>query len=295
VTTRFCWWLVDMASRWLEADERDAVCGDLAETRAGGGSALREVLGLVVRRQAALWIDLRPWFALVAVVVPLGWVLSHASRWLADSSAIYAFLYLNNWTWSFIEIPGARHDIVRLSTYFLLDSLALAGWSWTTGFVLGALSRRTLWVTAPLFCLVVMLGTLGATTTGRAGNSAVFSLPFYAVVFPRLVRTSLVLLPAWWGIRRSLRRRPLPPLPTIVGAVAIAWLTVWMAQGLEGSVTFGRNAIPVDGPDGVIGTADDPRTLWPLSLLMLWPTAYIVANISWRRWRDSSARGVGPA
>jgi hypothetical protein len=291
--TRLCWWLVDTASRLLESDERDAVRGDLAETGARGGSALGEVLGLVVRRQTALWLDVRPWLAVVGVVVPIGFLLSHASRWLADSSAIYAFLYLNNWTWSFIEIPGARRDIVRLSTYFLLDSVALVGWSWTSGFVLGALSRRTAWITASLFFLVVMLGTLGATTTGRAGNAVVFSLPFYAVVFPRLVRTFLVLLPAWWGMRRSVRRTALPVLPTIVAAVAIMLLTAWVAPSLEGSVTFGRNAIPVDGgPDRIIGTADDPRTLWPLSLLLLWPSAFIVTTMSWRRWRGSSTRGT---
>jgi len=293
---RIAWGVVDLVSQLLQAEERDAVRGDLAESGARSGQALYEVLGLVARRQVALWMDWRPWLALVGVVVPLGWVLSHASRWLADSSAIYAFLYLNNWTWSFIEIPGARHDIVRLSTYFLLDSLALAGWSWTSGFVLGALSRRTAWITASLFFLMVVVGTLGATTTGRAGNAVVFSLPFYAVVFPRLVRTFLVLLPAWWGMRWSFRRRPLPLLPTMAGAVAIVLLTSWLSPSLEGSVTFGRHAVPLDGgPDGFIGTADDPRPLWPLSLLVLWPSAFVVANSSWRRWRGSSNRRAGLA
>jgi len=77
------WWVVDIVSRLLEPDEREAVRGDLTESGARGGQALRDVLGLVVRRQAALWSDWRPW---------------------------------------------------------------LTGWSWTSGFVLGSLSRRTLWV-----------------------------------------------------------------------------------------------------------------------------------------------------
>jgi hypothetical protein len=52
--TRTCWWLVDIASRMLEPDERDAVRGDLAESGVTGGYALRDLLGLLARRQAML-------------------------------------------------------------------------------------------------------------------------------------------------------------------------------------------------------------------------------------------------
>lgn len=51
---RICWWLVDRVSRILESSERDSVLGDLAEAEKTGGQALRDLLGLVVRRQAAL-------------------------------------------------------------------------------------------------------------------------------------------------------------------------------------------------------------------------------------------------
>jgi Tat protein translocase TatC len=53
--TRIYWWLAKGVSRILEANERDAVLGDLAESHESGGQALRDLLGLVVRRQAALW------------------------------------------------------------------------------------------------------------------------------------------------------------------------------------------------------------------------------------------------
>lgn len=288
---RIGWWAADKLSRLLEADERDAVRGDLTESGATGGRALRDVLGLVMRRQAALWIDWRPWLALVGVVAPLGMLLSHVSRWWADRSAIYAFLYVNNWTWAFLDSPGARRDLADVSTGVFLGYLTLIGWSWTSGFVLGSLSRRTLWVTATLFCLVVIGGTLGTTTTARANpfNAAVFSLPFYRVVFPRLLLTVLVLLPALWGMHRSLRRASLPLLPTIVGAVAIAILTAWAANGLENSVIFGRNVMPPDpGLDGVLGTADDPRPLRLLPLVMAWPVVFMVASASRRRWRGNT-------
>ncbi|MBZ5634636.1 MAG: hypothetical protein LAO55_16045 [Acidobacteriia bacterium] len=59
-------------SRMLEPDEREASRGDLAESGEHGGQALLGLVGLVVRRQAALWKDWRPWLALVGLVIPLG-------------------------------------------------------------------------------------------------------------------------------------------------------------------------------------------------------------------------------
>ena len=55
----------------LEPDERDAVQGDLAELGVTGMRALRDLLGLIVRRQALAWTDRRPWLPLGVLVVPL--------------------------------------------------------------------------------------------------------------------------------------------------------------------------------------------------------------------------------
>src|SRR6266849_1899138 len=57
--TRVCWRLVDISSRILDPSEREAVRGDLVESGETSSQALREVLGLVVRRQAALWTHCR--------------------------------------------------------------------------------------------------------------------------------------------------------------------------------------------------------------------------------------------
>ena len=70
--SRICWWLVDVVSRALTADERDVVLGDFAESGETGGQALRAVLGLVVRRQAAMYRDWWPWLASIGLAVPLG-------------------------------------------------------------------------------------------------------------------------------------------------------------------------------------------------------------------------------
>jgi hypothetical protein len=60
----------------LDADEREAILGDLAESGETGSHALLNVLGLVVRRQAGFWNDWRPWLALVGLIGPVGILLS---------------------------------------------------------------------------------------------------------------------------------------------------------------------------------------------------------------------------
>jgi hypothetical protein len=52
--------IADTASLMLDPPERDAVCGDLAESRDSGWQVLREVLGLVVRRRATCLLGWRP-------------------------------------------------------------------------------------------------------------------------------------------------------------------------------------------------------------------------------------------
>jgi len=66
--SELCWWLVDIVSRLLDPRERAVVRGDFAESGETCGQALRDVLGLVLRRQAAVWTDWRPWLALVGLV-----------------------------------------------------------------------------------------------------------------------------------------------------------------------------------------------------------------------------------
>ena len=271
----------------LEADEREAVQGDLTELRVTDARALREVLGLIARRQAALWREWRPWLALAGLAVPLGILIGHVSRWWADGSAIYAFLYVNDWTWSFLTNPGARHDLLGYTARLLIDDIALAGWAWTSGFVLGSLSRQTRWMTATLFCLIVF-GASSWTTTARANafNTAVFSQTFYAGVYPWLVLIILVVLPALWGLSRSRPSSSLPLVPMTIAAVAIVALTASTARAVEDSLIFWHMRLAEAGADGIVGTADDPRPLAVrlLPFLTVWPTVYMVVNTYWQCW-----------
>ena len=170
MVTRICRQLVDAFSRMLTPDERDAVLGDLAERGANGGQALRDVLGLVLRRQAALWKHWRPWAALVGLALPLSVPLSIYSRRVADAGALYIWLYANNWDWSLLRIhafwPYAPAYIARvlLSNFtlpFLLSFVTLPCWSWNIGLALGNCSRRAIPVTGSLFCLMLLAELAG--------------------------------------------------------------------------------------------------------------------------------------
>jgi hypothetical protein len=245
------WWrAVDLVSGLLEPAEREAVRGDLAESGATGGRALLDVLGLVLRRQAAAWKDGGPWLALVVLVVPLGLLLGLVSRGLATSNAIYTWFYFNNWTWAYVDNAGLRLDLARHSVGFVVECITLISWSWTAGFVLGSLSRRATWANGALFCVLLFADPLGNITTFLSRqNSAVFALTVYRVGFPLILRTVLVVIPAVWGMYHGVRQTTLPLRRTIPWALAIIAMTVWLARtGL---------------------------------LLMVWPVVYMVATASW--------------
>lgn len=71
VILRKGWPVVIWLSRRLGEAERDAVLGDLTECDESGGRAIVNVLGLVVRRQAAVLLDLRLWVAVAFLILPL--------------------------------------------------------------------------------------------------------------------------------------------------------------------------------------------------------------------------------
>jgi hypothetical protein len=291
VMTHIGWTLADLATQLLEPRERDAVRGDLAECGASGWCAFRQVLGLVLRRQAALWNEWQPWFAVIAIVLPIGLILSHATRWWADANALDVLIYWRLWNFEYLDFPGWRRNIELLMWWATMSGMALAGWSWTSGYVVASLSRRTGWVTFGLFAMIVFLGTLGTATVART-NATAFAGHFLGIVFPRLVRFLLVLLPALWGMHCS-RRASASRGMLALGCVSLIAVTLLVAPGLELSLTLGRGVYPssaVIGPDKTAGTADDQRPLWPISLFMLWPTAAILSSTLWRREPVSSSR-----
>ncbi|HLM99744.1 MAG TPA: hypothetical protein VK335_10705 [Bryobacteraceae bacterium] len=283
---RICWWLVDVASRALAPHERDAVRGDFAESGESAGFALRGVLGLVVRRQAALWKDWRPWAVLTALIIPLAMLLSVMSRITATQSATYTWLYANNWDWALLRYREFWYELRDSIVFLFIRCLPLVCWSWTAGLVLGGVSRRLVPTNGALFCLALLLGELFAAPSYLASwlryvrppdqNDPVSALGFYKLVFPLLVLAILVVIPSLWGMRRGRdvgRLRPL--LRTAIWIAAIVALSVLVIQ--EPGVGF------------FLAAYRHPE-IWQswqirvVQFVVYWPAAYLISNAIGRRW-----------
>ena len=245
-----CWWLVDKLSRTLQPDERDAVRGDLAESGVSGGQALRDLVGLVVRRQAALWKDWRPWLALVGIVGLVGALLFNFSVYVSRTYELYFWII-----WNYSDIDPALLEetgmtVQRGIVRFVRHSLLLISWSWTGGFVLGSLSRRATWVNGAFFALVWLFFL----------NALRFMVAHQKLSTVLFLSTVLCLLPFIWGVRQGLRHDMLSLRRSICLAAAIASITAW--------------AIWTGG--WWRGGPWQTRQLY-LSLILCWPVAYLVA------------------
>jgi hypothetical protein len=190
-------WLFFTVSRFLEPAEREAVQGDLLEAGESGWQATREVSGLLVRRQAELWHNWRPWLAAFGLAVPSSFLLMGLS----------------------ISVTRGFQNILPLRpglTLLLCNVILLVGWAWSGAFLVGALSRRTLWVSATvsfapcLFCLERF----------RIESLSRFSL-------------LLFLPPAIWGVVKSLQIARIKLGPALALAAGLTLLTIpaWGTKG----------------------------------------------------------------
>jgi hypothetical protein len=195
------WGIVETLSLLLPAREREVVRGDIAEAGENVLEAVRDILGLAFRRQLEPWKALGPWLALAAIVVPYGIRLSNWSAYLAHISAIYSWLYLNNWTAAYVANPAERHDLIRYCAAFLWLDATIACASWSAGFLAGALSRGAFALNGVFFCCVCIAEACRRT----ANDGPIFSLALYSIIFPVLMEMLLVVVPSLWGMHRGLR------------------------------------------------------------------------------------------
>lgn len=199
--------LVEISSRLLKPDEREVVLGDLAEASCDSWQALRDVLSLVIRRELALWKNWRPWLAAFGLALPSTFLLMGVS--LSVSHAYQQFIGP-----TLLNATGLR--VGPGFTLLLCNVLLLTAWSWTSGFVIGSVSRRTVWISAILsfvpclFCLE---------------RFRVESLSRFCLL--------LFLIPAIWGVRRGLRIAQIKPASAVILAAAVTVLTVpaWNSTG----------------------------------------------------------------
>lgn len=170
------------AARWLREEDRDIALGDLEEAGAGGWVSVREVMGLVMRQNAGLWLGWRPWAA-GGVALPGSLLLLGVSFGLS------------------LHVRNGRRGGGEL----LVEGLLMLAWAWSSGFVVGSISRPTRWMSAMLCgapCLACVL---------RFQDTSVSRLCVL-----------LFVVPAVMGARAGLHGRRLP----------------WgLAMGLAGAVT----------------------------------------------------------
>jgi hypothetical protein len=130
------WRCVEAAAVLLAPMEREVVLGDLAETNRSVWRGLGDVLNLAARRQLALWKGWRPWASSIGLALPASLFLM---GWSVAASGAVA---------SLVGEPAQLSALgLSLSRLFLVTC-----WAWMAGFVVGSVSRGTLWASALACC-----------------------------------------------------------------------------------------------------------------------------------------------
>ena len=135
------WPLTGWVSKLLEGDEREAVLGDLLETNVGSLRGFLDVFGLVFRRQIGLWKNPRPWVAGIVVTLPSSYLLTYVSFSVSCTYQRLVNHKTYGWRW-----PTGHEGFPLLLCHIFL----LIVWSWSAGYIVGSVSRRTLWVSSAL-------------------------------------------------------------------------------------------------------------------------------------------------
>jgi hypothetical protein len=131
------WRCIEVAAGLLAPLDREVVLGDLVETDRGVWRGLGDVLDLASRRQLALWRSWRPWAASFGLALPASLFLM---GWSVAASGAVA---------SLLGGPAQAQLLwLSFSRLFLVIS-----WAWMAGFVVGAVSRGTLWASVLACCV----------------------------------------------------------------------------------------------------------------------------------------------
>jgi hypothetical protein len=284
------WWMVEPVSRLLEHDERETVLGDLEESNQTGPRALLDVLDVVIRRQAHLWMGWHPWLIFLGLILPIGMLLSILSRQKSDGSAIYLWMYANNWDAALTQNPGFWRLFAETAGSVFIWYLTLACWAWTGGFVLGSLSRARSALNSLLLCLILFFGQIigaplySAFLNGKLSdglhlpdvNAPVFEVSFYRVVLPVIVQIVLVAIPALCGFHIATRIGKLKRMVSILlWAAAIATLAVAAMPDLGFWFFLVARILHLNAPAGLWAGM---RAVNSVRAVAFWPIVFLIAH-----------------
>ena len=130
------WKLIEVMALQLTSTEREIVLGDLIETRETALRGMREISGLVMRRQLQLWNGWSPWLAAPGLALPCSFML------MGFSFAISSDLrnrFVHGWQLGFFSTEPGEF------IWLLCQVLVLLICAWAAGFTVESVSRRTLW------------------------------------------------------------------------------------------------------------------------------------------------------
>ncbi|MEG9431201.1 hypothetical protein [Terriglobus sp. ADX1] len=203
--------LLGWLASFLNENDRETVLGDMAEEGAGYRASAMAVCGLVLRKEVERWRSISPWLVLVLLLLPCVFLMVVVTNAVTDVNAIYLWMLVNNADPDLLRQAGYWSNVKTCMPQLLLSVLALVGWSWCSGFVIGAACwrvRRSNLILIGVLVIFVQLGWIPFPVQsvllphGRdfIGNAAVFRNVFYRDVFPWLVLLLLVVFPAARGM-----------------------------------------------------------------------------------------------
>jgi hypothetical protein len=224
VVSRITSRVLEVCAQLLDGEEREAVLGDLHELGIGQGRAVFEILGLVMRRQAAAWADWRPWFRLIGLILPLALLVSIVARQSTGESSVYVWMYANNLDLDLLRNRGFWYELAHCLPFVLNMFLKLFCCSWIAGFVIGCVSMNRPRLNRAMLLLTLVAGVFFGAPAYLNWRWHLFSrathlaaLPdahaplaanlFYRVIFPGILALLLVIVPGWWGHREGLKTR----------------------------------------------------------------------------------------
>jgi hypothetical protein len=199
--------LVEYVARVLPSEEREPALGDMMEANESAWSALSGIAGLVFRRQAENWKNWRPWLAGFGVALPNSFLLMGVSLSVS-------------WSYQRLLCPEllAQASLTKPSAIVVLlwQALLLIGAAWTGGFVVGSVSKRTLWAST-LLCYSPCLICLSRYQADSLSRYCLF----------------LFLLPAIWGVYRGLQAPKVKLSLALIVALALSGMILsWNDQHL---------------------------------------------------------------
>ena len=200
------WRMIEWVAQCLERDEREAVLGDLAEGKQAGLRGLRDVLGLVARRQAARW----QWrTGLVGAVLSFGGSLLLMG--ISVSLSLSGVELLRSGV-----VPQGVTSPTHVLSELVSQSVLLLGCAWSCGYFVVHFSRRMLWSSGFLCCV-----------------PCCFCFTRFCIEPLSPWCLFLFLVPAFAGARRALRGGSLRSGPALLLALVVtaALLLCWMNEG----------------------------------------------------------------